>query len=197
MASQSDQTASQCLDALNCGDRSALGRLFPLVYDELRALAAAMMQEERSDHTLQPTALVHEAYLRLVDYERMDWKNKAHFFAVAAQAIRRVLIDHARKRNAQKRGAGDRRRDAAKTLVTIAEPFDASRSIDVIELNDLLDRLATLHDRQSRVVEMRFFGGLTLEEVAHVLDVSRTTICDDWAVARAWLLAELAEEMRL
>jgi RNA polymerase sigma-70 factor, ECF subfamily len=188
-----DKTPTQCLESLNRGDRSAIKRLFPLIYDELRVLAGAMMREERAGHTLQPTALVHEAYLRLVEYERMDWKGKAHFFAVAAQAIRRVLVDHARRQKAVKRGGGA---GALPATIMLEQELDSTSALDLIELNDLLTRLAGLSGRQARIVELRFFGGLSLDEIAHVLGVSRTTVSADWAVARAWLLVELAGEGR-
>ncbi len=180
------QATTKVLQELERGDSSAASRLFPLVYDELRALAAAQMRRERPDHTLQPTALVHEAFLRLIEQTNVDWKNRAHFFAVAAQAIRRILIDHARKHNAQKRGG-----DFARVPLEDAAPENRGRTLDLVALDDALERLAERSSRQAQIVEMRYFGGLTGEEVAHVLGVSRTTVADEWAIARAWLLKEL------
>jgi RNA polymerase sigma factor (TIGR02999 family) len=181
------ETPTSCLQQLERGDRAAAAKLFPLVYEELRALAAHFMQQERTDHTLEPTALVHEAYLRLIDQRNVDWKNRAHFFAIASQAIRRVLVDHARRRKAAKRGGGGQR-------VTLSEDVAISedRTLDVADLDDALLKLTQLHERQARVVELRFFGGLSLEEAAEALGVSRTTVADDWTVARAWLSRELS-----
>jgi RNA polymerase sigma-70 factor, ECF subfamily len=180
------QTTTKVLKELESGDRSAAERLFPLVYDELRALAASYMRHERADHTLQPTALVHEAFLKLIEQTNVDWKNRAHFFAVAAQAIRRILIDHARRHNAQKRGG-----EFQRVTLEDAAPAGVGRTLDLVALDDALTRLNTMNERQARIVELRFFGGLTGEEVAHVLGLSRTTIADEWAIARAWLLKEL------
>jgi RNA polymerase sigma factor (TIGR02999 family) len=160
-----------------------------MVYDELRALAGSFMKRESAGHTLQPTAVVHEVYLKLIDQERADWRDRAHFMAVAAQAIRRVLIDHARHRHAAKRG-GDRCRLTLDEAVAPA----AARDVDFLAIDDALGRLAELHERQARVVELRFFGGLNIEEAAAVLGISRATVTDDWAVARAWLSRELAED---
>lgn len=189
MMRASSDAPTQCLHDLSAGDRSAAGRLFPQIYDELRALAASSMKHEPIGHTLQPTAVVHEAFLRMIDQRNTDWRDRAHFMAIAAQAIRRVLIDHARRRLAAKRG-GDR---CHLTLhEDVASPDE--REIDLAALDDALDRLATLNDRQARVVELRFFGGLSIEDAAHVLGVSRATVVDDWTVARAWLSRELSAD---
>lgn len=187
MSRDLNHTTTKVLKDLEAGDASAANRLFPLVYDELRALAASYMRHERADHTLQPTALVHEAFLKLIEQTSVDWKNRAHFFAVAAQAIRRILIDHARKHNAAKRGG-----DFSRVALDEGAAFETGRTLDLIALDDAMTRLATLSDRQAKVVELRFFGGLTSEEVAHVLGVSRTTIAEDWTIARAWLMKELS-----
>jgi RNA polymerase sigma factor (TIGR02999 family) len=166
------------------GSRDALDRLLPLVYDELRGIASRYLRSEREDHTLQPTALVHEAYLRLVSQREVDWKNRAQFLGVAAQVMRRLLVDHARGHNAEKRGA-------AETFVVLDDAHDAASSmdqdVDVILLNDALTRLEQLDATQSRVVELRYFGGLNVEETAHVLGISTATVKREWAMARAWL----------
>jgi RNA polymerase sigma factor (TIGR02999 family) len=189
MAERSTE-ATAILEALNQGDSSAANRLLPLVYDELRALAAHWMRRERADHTLQPTALVHEAYLRLIDQTKADWKSRAHFMAVAAQTIRHVLVDHARKVKADKRGGGRHRTSLHDDLKA-----DVGRNdVDLLALEEALERLQQLHPRQARVVELRFFGGLSIEETAHVLDVVRSTVADDWSFARAWLSRELARD---
>ena len=180
--------ATECLQRINAGDEAAVNELLQLVYDELRAMAGHFMQAERRDHTLQPTALVHEAYMRLIEQD-VDWKDRAHFLAIGAQAIRRVLIDHGRRQKAQKRGG-----DAQRVTLDESVAFAGSREVDVLALDEALDRLTELNPRQSRVVELRFFGGLTGPQVAEVLGVSRTTVADDWAVARAWLSRELSRE---
>lgn len=171
------------------GDRSAADELLPLVYDELRRLAQHHLQSERPDHTLQATALVHEAYLRLVDQTRTEWKNRAHFFAVAAQAIRRILIDHARSKGRVKRGGG-----AQKLSLEDVPTLAANDSYtDLLALDDALEALAAEHARPARVVEMRFYAGLTTREVAEVLGVSTRTIEGDWQFARAWLYDVLSD----
>jgi RNA polymerase sigma-70 factor (ECF subfamily) len=180
--------ATRILEALNRGDSKAANDLLPLVYDELRAIAARRMRQERIDHTLQPTALVHEAYMRLVDQSRFDWKGRAHFLGVAANTIRLILVDHARKVNADKRG-GDRERT---TLSDAIAAEDGRRDVDLLALEDALEKLAALHPRQARVVELRYFGGLSLEETAIVIGVAESTVAADWAVAKAWLARELA-----
>jgi RNA polymerase sigma factor (TIGR02999 family) len=177
------------------GDEEAAGALLPLVYAQLHRIATAHMRGERADHTLQPTAIVHEAYLRLVQGRAVRWESRAHFLSVAAEAIRRVLIDHARRTGAQKRG-GDRQR------VTLEEQEDARGrgspvELDLLDLNDALERLANVNPRQSRIVELRFFGGMTNREVAQVLGLSRATISEDWAFARAWLAKELQSGSRM
>jgi RNA polymerase sigma factor (TIGR02999 family) len=157
----------------------------PLVYDELRALAESYLQRERPNHTLQATALVHEAYMRLIKQEDVDWRNRAHFFAVAAQAIRRILVDHARGHQSAKRG-GDRKRVHLDQGLALPEP-----DLDLLALDEALEELARLHERQSRIVELRFFGGLSLKEVAEYLGLSSRTVDSDWHMARAWLRGKL------
>ncbi len=182
-----EQTTRLALD-LGKGDHVAGEQLVPLVYDELRELAARYMGRERSGHTLQPTALVNEVYLRLVDADKIDWRGKVQFFALAARQIRKILVDHARKRGAAKRGGG-----IHKVTLDEAVAAAAEREVDPIALDEALARLAERSLRQSQVVELRFFGGLSVEEAADVLGVSVTTIKDDWAVARAWLRRALGE----
>lgn len=179
--------ATRILQAINGGDSSAVDRLLPLLYADLRAIAAASMRRERSDHTLEPTALVHEAYLRLVDQERCDWQSRAHFLAVAARTIRNILIDHARKDHADKRGGGWHRTALHEDLRS-ADRED----VDLLDLHEALERLHALNPRQSNVVELRFFGGLSIEETAHVLEIARSTVTEDWLLARAWLSRELS-----
>lgn len=168
------------------GDASALDRLLPAVYDDLRRRAGSLFRRERPGHTLQPTALVHEAFVRLVDQRRVQWQNRAQFYGVAAQAMRRVLVDHARRRGAAKRGAS-----------AMVFPFDEelvpgrAPNVDVLALDQALRQLAELDARQSRIVELRHFGGLTIEETAEVLRVSRTTVKNEWKMARAWLYNRL------
>ena len=170
------------------GDENAPEKLLPLVYDELRKLAQGYMQNEREDHTLQATALVHEAYIRLVDWENVSWENRAHFFAVAAQVMRKILVDYARHKKAQKRDFGQ------KIAIDDAVSFASEREIDLIALDDALEGLAKLDKTQSKIVELRFFGGLTIEEAAHALNLPPTTVKREWTVAKAWLKREISRE---
>lgn len=177
---------TQLLIELRAGKRDAEAKLVPLVYTELRRLAASYLRGERIDHTLQPTALVHEAYLRLTKLHDVDWQSRSHFFATAATVMRRILVDHARARNANKREGG---RDA----VSLEEALVVSpaRSAQLIALDDALNRLAKLDFRRSKIVELRFFGGLSEEEIGEVLGVSARTVKRDWRVAKAWLYNEV------
>ena len=173
------------------GDRDVGEQLFSAVYAELHHQAARAMRRESDDVTLQATGLVHEAYLRLIDQSRVEWRNRAHFFGVAAQLMRRILVDHARRRRARKRGDGVRPltlddADAAPSASPAAEP------VDVLVLNDALERLAELDDRQARIVELRYFAGLNIEDTAEALRISPATVKREWVVARAWLRRELA-----
>ncbi len=177
---------TQLLVRLKSGDARALDRLMPLVHDELRRLARARMRNERGSHTLQATALAHEAYLRLVDLDRIDWRGRAHFFAVASGVMRRILIDHARRRRAARRGGG-----AEHVAFDDALQAADTRPEALVALDEALERLAALDGRQARIVELRFFGGLSVEETGEVLGVSARTVKREWAVARAWLRAEL------
>lgn len=181
---------TQSLRAARTGDASAVDRLFPLVYGEMKRLAQAHLAHERPDHTLQATAVVHEAYLRMVDQRRTDWHDRNHFFAIAAQAMRRVLVDHARRRARQKRGGGR----ARVTLTTAMLSSDPESSDDLVALEEALDALQAARPLAARVVELRFYGGLTHEEAADVLGVSERTARNHWEYARAWLFRRLAAE---
>ena len=177
---------SGLLRAWSGGDQSALDRLTPIVYDELHRLARRYMRHERPGHSLQTAALVNEAYLRLVDYERMEWQNRAHFFAVSAHVMRRILVDHARRRNL-KRGGG-----VEHVALEEAAVVGGGQGPDLVALDDAMNTLARIDPRKVQVVEMRFFGGLSLEETAEALKVSTITVKRDWRAARAWLYRELA-----
>jgi RNA polymerase sigma-70 factor (ECF subfamily) len=191
-ANKSESDVTGLLVAWGKGDASAGEQLLPAVYAELHQQAARAMRREANEHTLQPTALVHEAYLRLVDQRRVEWRNRAQFFGVAAQVMRRILVDHARAQHAEKRG-GDLKQV---TLVgdAIAEMAPESvNGVDVLALHEALDTLAAMDPEQARLVELRYFGGLTIEETAETLGVSPATVKREWAVARAWLRRELSD----
>ena len=177
---------TQLLIAWTAGDRGALDQMLPSVYEELHRLATSYLARERPDHTLQPTALVHEAFLRLIDQREVDWRNRAQFLGVAAGLMRRILVNHARDRVAAKRG-GPQERVSLSLVDTPSEPPD----VDLIALEDALERLGTMDARKAKVVELRFFGGLTTDEVAEVLRVSRATVEREWSFARAWLFDAL------
>jgi RNA polymerase sigma factor (TIGR02999 family) len=179
------------LDRANRGDRSATDELLPLVYDELRLLARRYMSRERPGHTLQATALVHEAYLRLVDHNDAAWESRAHFFGAAARAIRRILTDHARARGRRKRGGGAARVPLDEVRLVVG----SNDRLDLIALDGAIDRLAALDPQKARVVELRFFAGLDVDEVARALGVSASTVARDWQFARAWLHREIAGEV--
>ena len=169
-------------------DRAAAEQLLPLIYDQLRDLAGSFLRREKDGHTLQPTALVHEAYMRVVVQTGVRWQNPTHLYAVSAQAMRRVLVDHARKKTAGKRGGGA----AERVELDEAENPITGRAVDLLALDDALNKLAELSERQARVVEMRFFAGLSVEEVAEAMGVSVSTIAGDWRMARAWLRTVLS-----
>ena len=173
------------------GDQQALEELMPLVYGELRRLAKAYLRRERSDHTLQSTALVNEAFLRLVNQRNVQWKNRAHFFGIAAQLIRRILVDHARAHQADKRGAG-----AFKLSLDEAIGVAEKQDLDLVALDDALKRLTELDPQQGRIVELRFFAGLSIEETGEVLGVSPATVKREWSTARAWLYRDLSNAAR-
>jgi RNA polymerase sigma factor (TIGR02999 family) len=189
MASPPEITA--LLDDWSRGNHRALDQLLPLVYAELRSIARRQLRRERVGHTLQPTALVHEAYLRLVDQRQVDWRSRAHFFGVAAQVMRRILVDNARRHNANKRGDGVQ-------CVSIDEALEttAPDEISVLALDDALGRLESVDRGLAQIVELRAFGGLTIEEAAHVLKVSASTAKREWRTAKAWLTRELGAEHR-
>ena len=191
MTTPSPQEVTQLLLAWSQGDQSALERLIPLVHAELHRLAHRCMDRERAGHTLQTTALVNEAYLRLIDSSQVRWQNRAHFFAVSAQLMRRILVDFARSRHNLKRGGATQRVSLDEALLVPQEPDP-----DLIALDEALNALAALDPRQARAVELRFFGGLSVEETAEVLQVSPETVHRDWRVAKAWLLRELDREKR-
>jgi RNA polymerase sigma factor (TIGR02999 family) len=190
--SSSDTAAiTQLLIAWSDGHREALDRLAPLVYKDLRRMAAGYMQREPAGHALQPTALVHEAYLRLIDQRQVQWRNRAHFFGVAAQMMRRILVDHSRRRRAEKRGGGWER----VTLTADATAADAPDEVDILALHESLERLAAFDPRQERIVELRYFGGLTIEETAEVVGASPATVAREWTIAKAWLRADLSRSV--
>lgn len=184
-------SVSQLLQRWSKGDRDALDQLTPLVYDELRRMARRYMRQQPVGHTLQTTALIHEAYLRLIGQAEKRWENRVHFFGVAAQAMRHILVDYARARQTAKRGGGAQQVSLDEALVVSPKGND-----DLVALNDALEALAALDQRQSQVVELRFFGGLTEEEISQVLQVSTRTVRSDWRLARSWLLRELDRRKR-
>jgi RNA polymerase sigma factor (TIGR02999 family) len=181
------QTLTQLLSAWSEGDRAALEQLMPMVYQELRRLAGRHLAHERLGHTLQTTALVHEAFLRLIDQKRVRWQNKAHFLGIAAQMMRRILVDYARGRRYAKRGGG-----APVVSLEEAATVSMERAADLVAIDDALTRLSELDARKGRVVELRFFGGLSVEETAEVLQVSPNTVLREWRTAKAWLHRELS-----
>jgi RNA polymerase sigma factor (TIGR02999 family) len=189
--STSPQAVTQLLVDWGNGDRQALEKLTPLVYQELKRLAARYLRRERREHTLQSTALVHEAWLRLIDQNHVHWQNRAQFFGIAGEMIRRILIDHARNRQAAKRGDG-----AVKLSLDEALGAPDCRDFDLVALDDALKDLAKLDPKQGKLVELRFFAGLSIEESAEVLGVSPATVKREWAVAKAWLYRELSARSR-
>ncbi len=186
MTPKVSESVTQLLIEISNGDREAVDLLLPVIYDELRKLAANYLRRERPDHTLQPTALVHEAYLRLVDQTRVTWQNRAHFFGIAAQIMRRLLVDHARRHNAEKRGQDFQKLSLDENIDRAVE-----RSTELIALDDALKALAAFDPQKARVVELRYFGGLSVEETADVLGVTATTVKRHWRFAKAWLHGEM------
>jgi RNA polymerase sigma-70 factor (ECF subfamily) len=184
----SPQNVTLLLSKLQAGDQDAASKLMPLVYNELRLLARGYMRYERPEHTLQPTALVHEAYLKLVNQRSVDWQSRSHFFGIAAQLMRRILIDHARGNLREKRGGAQKAVPLEDNLA-----FSPEQSKELLRLDEALERLAKLDARQSKIVELRFFGGLSVEQTADFLNISPKTVKRDWAVAKAWLHRELKE----
>lgn len=185
---QPKNEVTQILNDITSGSRSE--KLYPLVYENLHEIAEKLYRREKSGHTLQPTILVNEAYMSLVDQDHIDWKGRSHFFAVGAQAIRRILVHHARNKNAQKRGGGAQKIDLEEGLA-----YSPEKDEIVLALDEALEHLAEVHERQARVVELKFFGGLKMQEIAEELGVSIKTIEVDWKVAKAWLNKFLREEV--
>ncbi len=182
----SSLNATQLLRNWQDGDQAARDQFLGIVYDELRRQAARYLRRERSDHTLQPTALVHEAYLQLIDQSSANWENRAHFFGAAARLMRRILVDHARAHQAEKRGKGEE-----KLSLDDAMEVPGKKDLNLLALNDALEELAHLDERQSQIVELRYFGGLSIEETATVIGISPATVKREWAMAKAWLQQQL------
>jgi RNA polymerase sigma factor (TIGR02999 family) len=182
------QDISRLLRQWSDGDHAALEELLPLVYEELHRQAARYLRRERAGHTLQTTALIHEAYLRLIDQRDVQWESRTHFFAIAAQMMRRVLVDYGRAKHREKRGGND----VQLPIEVVTLVADEGNGIDLIELDEALTRLAKMDQQQARVVELRYFGGLSLEETAEALRFSRATVARDWDVAKAWLRREMS-----
>jgi RNA polymerase sigma factor (TIGR02999 family) len=180
------QNVTQLLIGWSQGDKAALDALLPLVYEELRTQASRYLRRERPGHTLQTTALIHEAYLKLVDQKNVHWQNRAHFFGIAAQLMRRILVDHARTKKRVKRGGSD-----VRVSFNEANVLGQAKDLDIVALDEALARLAEIDEQQSRIVELRFFSGLTVEETAAVLAISPATVKRDWSMAKAWLHREL------
>ena len=191
-ASSSKEVTQLLLDCRD-GNKEALDRLMPLVYDELRRLAKSYMRRERPDNTLQPTALVNEAYLRLIDQRDVRWQNRAHFFGIAAQLMRRILVDRARSHHAVKRGGDGERVPLNEAVISAPTRPD----VDLISLDDALAKLTEIDPQQSRIVELKFFGGLTVEEIAEILKISPATVKRDWSLAKAWLHREIRKEPKV
>lgn len=189
MVNSGDKDVTKLLEAWSDGKQEALGELLPLVYEELRRMAKRYMNSQPSGHTLQTTALIHEAYLKLADRKEKRWQNRAHFFAVAASAMRHILVDHARSRQAEKRGG-------ATEIISLEDVAIVSdeRAAEIVALDDAIKNLSALEERKGRVVELRYFGGLSVEETAEVLKVSPETVMRDWRFAKTWLLRELSNQ---
>ena len=184
---QRPENITELLASYGRGDKESLDQLMPVVYDELRRQAARYLRREQAGHTLQTTALIHEAYVRLVDQRNMQWQNRAHFFGIAAQMMRRILVDHARSKKRAKRGGSDVRVSLDDATVAVK-----GQDLDVVALDEALQRLAQIDEQQSRVVELRFFSGLSVEETAEVMGISKSTVKRDWSMAKAWLHRELS-----
>ncbi len=185
----SDNSITALLSQLSRGDRTVEARLIPQIYEELRRVAALYMRSERRNHTLQPTALVHEAYARLMQQRQIAWQSRAHFFAVASGLMRHILVDHARARNAEKRGGVQHQVTLDEAILPVPK-----QSVDVLALNQAIESLAKLDERQGRIVELHFFGGLSFEEIASVIRVAPRTVKRDWSMARVWLKGQLSKK---
>ena len=189
MSASSQPDIPKLLEEASRGDQTAVDALFEAVYVQLRRMAKDYLRDERPDHTLQATALVHEAYLRLIGGQQIDWQNRAQFFSIASQVMRHILVDHARKRTADKRGKG-----AGKLSLDEVINLAAARNIDLVALDDALVTLADLDAEQSKIVELRFFGGLTIKEIAEILEISEMTVSRKWKTARLWLHQQVSRE---
>lgn len=184
--SEETRQITELLSRAQTGSREALDELFPFIYRELRRVAERHLANERANHTLQPTALVHETYIRLIDQHSVDWRNRAQFFSIAAETMRRILVNHAIEKKAQKRGSGE-------TLLSLDELSDLEKpsGVDLISLDEALKMLGEVDERQAKIIELRFFGGLTIEETAEVLQISEATVNREWRSAKAWILGQL------
>ncbi len=185
-----DENVTELLIGLTEGNTQVLEALLPIVYSELRRLANSYLRRERNDHTLQPTALVHEAYMKLVDQRNVKWQNRAHFFGVAANVMRRILVDHARKHNADKRGGEFSKEQLEEALIVVSD----ERSFELLALDEALENLAAMDPQKARIVELRYFGGLSVEETAEVMGVSEITVKRHWKLAKAWLYGQIARK---
>jgi len=183
------ENVTDMLLELTGGNTQVLEALLPIVYSELRRLANNYLRRERSDHTLQPTALVHEAYLKLVDQRNVKWQNRAHFFGVAANIMRRILVDHARKHNSEKRGGEFSKEQLEEALVVVSD----EKSVELLALDEALENLAEMDAQKARIVELRYFGGLSVEETAEVMGISEITVKRHWKMAKAWLFGQIAK----
>jgi RNA polymerase sigma factor (TIGR02999 family) len=188
MSQQAPSEVTQMLIELTDGNQEVVNRILPHIYDELKRLASSYLRRERSDHTLQPTALVHEAYMKLIDQKRVRWQNRAHFFGIAAQVMRRILMDHARKHQAGKRGGEAEKLPIEEEILVVSH----DRSGELVALDDALHTLAEMDEQKAKIVELRYFGGLSIEETAEVMGVSVPTINRQWRMAKAWLYSQLA-----
>lgn len=184
------ENITELLAGYGRGDKEALDKLMPIVYEELRRQAARYLRREQGGHTLQTTALIHEAYVRLVDQRNVQWQNRAHFFGIAAQMMRRILVDHGRTKKRAKRGGSDVKVSLADATILVKQ-----QDLDIVALDEALTRLAEIDEQQSKVVELRFFSGLTVEETAEVMHISPATVKRDWSMAKAWLHRELSREI--
>ncbi|MDQ3063724.1 MAG: sigma-70 family RNA polymerase sigma factor [Acidobacteriota bacterium] len=190
MSQTSAQDLTQMLIQLSEGRAQVVDDILPLIYDELRRLAGNYLRRERSDHTLQPTALVHEAYLKLIDQTQVKWQNRAHFFGIAANIMRRILVDYARQHRADKRGGAAEKLPLEEEILIVSE----GKSAELLALDEALENLAKIDEQKSKIVELRYFGGLSVEETAEVLGVSEVTVKRHWRMAKAWLYGQLSQE---
>jgi RNA polymerase sigma factor (TIGR02999 family) len=191
MAADTSNDLTQLLHAWRNGDEAARNQLMSLVYDELRRLAGSYLRRERVEHTLQPTALVHEAYLQLIDQSQVSWESRAHFFGAAARLMRRILVDHARAHKAEKRGGGEERLELNEAI-----GVPAQKDINLLALDDALSELTRIDQQQSQIVELRYFGGLSIEETATVLKISPATVKREWSMAKVWLYRQISRDSR-